>query len=377
MNAEMARPRVLIVDDDEAIRGLLARILTRADYECAQASNVAEAWAELGRTSFALALCDVQMPGGSGLELAGRILSEFPETATLMVSGLDDAGVAQVALESGAYGYLIKPFRANEILIAASNALRRRSLEIKSNTHQEQLEREVRARTTELQTALERVEASALEVRRSRAETIERLARAVEYRDPETGGHVERMSRYCAVLAGPLDMHSESMRVATPMHDVGKIAIADHILLKPGELTPDERKQMELHPEIGHRILAGSGSSLLELAARIAWTHHEKYDGTGYPRGLAGEDIPLEGRIAAIGDVFDALTSDRVYRPAFSVEEALELMRGECGRHFDPTVLDAFFHALPTIIGIRERYTDAALPAAFATKPLAHASGGR
>ena len=197
---------------------------------------------------------------------------------------------------------------------------------------------------------------AALELRRSRLETIRRLARAVEMRDHETGGHIDRIGAYAAVIARRLEIESERvdlLQIAAPMHDVGKIGISDSVLLKPGRLTNEERAQMERHAEIGHRILAGSGSLMLELAATIALSHHEWMDGSGYPGGLSGGQIPIEGRIVAVADVFDALTSDRVYRPAFSVEEAVEMMRAERGTHFDPEVLDAMLAELDAILAIR------------------------
>jgi PAS domain S-box-containing protein len=189
------------------------------------------------------------------------------------------------------------------------------------------------------------VEAS---LRRSREETIRRLSRAAEFRDDETGAHTERVSRYCELIATRLELdpkHCERLRIAAPMHDVGKIGVADAILKKPGPLDAEERAEMERHAQIGYRILAGSGAALLDLAAMIAWTHHERFDGVGYPRGLVGEEIPLEGRIVAIADVFDALTSDRIYRPAFSYAEAVATMRAARGSHFDPRVLDTFLSA--------------------------------
>jgi PAS domain S-box-containing protein len=186
----------------------------------------------------------------------------------------------------------------------------------------------------------------AKQLKLTREETVRRLSRAIEYRDQETGGHTDRMSRYAALLASRLGLDDESIRLASSMHDVGKVALSDSILLKPGKLTPAERQEMEGHAAIGREILAGSGSTLLELAATIAWTHHEKIDGTGYPRGLAGEEIPIEGQIAAIADVFDALTSDRPYRPAFSSDEAMQMMREERGTHFNPHLLDVFLDTI-------------------------------
>ncbi|MDX6660527.1 MAG: cyclic di-GMP phosphodiesterase [Solirubrobacteraceae bacterium] len=192
-------------------------------------------------------------------------------------------------------------------------------------------------------------------LRRSREETIRRLSRAAEFRDDETGAHIERVSHYCELIAVRLGLGPElceQMRIASPMHDVGKIGVADAILLKRGPLDADQRAEMERHADIGYRILAGSGAELLDLAATIARTHHERFDGSGYPRGLEGEEIPLEGRIAAVADVFDALTSDRPYRPRFSRAEAVEMMRADRGSHFDPRVLDAFLGAEDEISAI-------------------------
>jgi putative two-component system response regulator len=184
------------------------------------------------------------------------------------------------------------------------------------------------------------------ELESSHEETIRRLARALEFRDEATGLHVERMSRCCALLARRLglpEQRCEVLRVARALHDVGKIASAESILLKPGPLSPKEWTIMWRHTEIGHAILAGSGSELLELAATIALTHHERADGGGYPRGLAGEEIPLEGRIAAVADVSDALTSDRPYRSRYAVADAVAILSDGRGTGFDPRILDAFF----------------------------------
>jgi putative two-component system response regulator len=184
-----------------------------------------------------------------------------------------------------------------------------------------------------------------------------RLSIAVETRDQETGDHIERMGRYCALLASKLgwsETRCELLRIAAPLHDVGKIAIPDAILLKPGALTPEERVEIERHAEIGHEILAGSDSPLLDLAARIALSHHEHWDGNGYPNGLVGEEIPVEGRMAAIADVFDALTSDRVYRPAMTVERALAIMSEGRETHFDPALLDVFFDSIVEVLLIRD-----------------------
>ncbi len=194
---------------------------------------------------------------------------------------------------------------------------------------------------------------------RSQRRMIQRLARAVEFRNEETANHTERVSRYVALLAaraGIDERRGELIAAGSTMHDIGKLGVPDRILLKPDRLTADERAQMELHPEYGRRILAGEPDALLDLAALIAWTHHERWDGAGYPRRLRGPEIPLEGRIVAVCDVFDALTSDRVYRRARSVHDALALMRGGRGTQFDPQLLDSFIEALPRILEIRARH---------------------
>ncbi len=205
-----------------------------------------------------------------------------------------------------------------------------------------ELEEEIESRTSELKRAL-----SELEI--AQAETVQRLSMAVEFRDEDTGAHIERIGRFSVLLAEHIGMDAEfceRLRHSAPLHDVGKVAIPDAILLKPGPLTPEERAIVETHAEEGHRLVRGSSSSILDMAATIALSHQEKWDGTGYPRGLKGEAIPIEGRIVAVADVFDALTSDRVYRKAFSVEEAVQMMREQRGRHFDPVLLDAFMEVL-------------------------------
>jgi hypothetical protein len=204
------------------------------------------------------------------------------------------------------------------------------------------LEQEIDDRSTELTRAL-----SELEI--AQAETVRRLSMAVEFRDEDTGAHIERIGRFSTLLAEQVGMENEfsgRLSHAAPLHDVGKVAIPDAILLKPGPLTPEERAIVETHAEEGHRLLQGSSSSILDMAATIALSHHEKWDGSGYPRGVVGESIPIEGRIVAIADVFDALTSDRVYRKAFAIEEAVQIMREQRGRHFDPVLLDAFLEVL-------------------------------
>jgi excisionase family DNA binding protein len=208
------------------------------------------------------------------------------------------------------------------------------------------------------------------QLRLANEETVLRLSKAVEYRDPETGAHIERLSHFCAMLASRFGLEPDLTRVASRLHDVGKIAVADSILLKPGPLTPEERANMQRHAEIGYRILGGSRSHLLDRAAIIAWSHHERFDGSGYPRGLAGEEIPLIGRIAGVADVFDALITNRVYRAAISFEEAIAMLTAERGRHFDPTVLDAFIADPDEIEAIVARFDEPLQERVIPAEPL-------
>jgi putative two-component system response regulator len=341
---------VLVVEDDRDIQALLLQMLEGAGYQCASAFDAEEARSMCATRNFELVLTDVGLPGESGLALAEHLLAEHPETAAVLVTGLDDAELADRAVDLGTHGYVIKPLRPNEVLFSVRNALQRRKLEIENRAQREALEQIVRARTA----ALER---SAKQMKLSREETVRRLSRAVEYRDEETGGHTERMSAYSALLAGKLGLDVESIRIASPMHDVGKVALPDHLLLRPGALTPEERIEMERHTTIGYQILSGSGSALLELGATIALTHHERWDGAGYPQRLRGSEIPLEGQVAAVADVFDALTSNRPYRKAFSLDDAVGIMNGERGKHFDPRLVDFFFQSMDQIVEIRDRVT--------------------
>ena len=355
------QPKLLVVDDEEPVRRALVRILERRGFACTQAEDVASARAILASESFALVVSDMNMPGESGLELVRSVVMNYPDTATLMCTGIDDAELASSAIEIGAYGYIVKPFEQNEIVIAVLNALRRRQLEIENRHHRENLEEMVKARTTELWTAITDLERAQKEIRISREETIERLSVAAEFKDNETAAHIRRMSLYCAMLAERLGVDTsrcEEIRLASQMHDVGKIGIPDQILSKPGPLTSDEWVVMKSHAMIGYRILSNSTSELLNFAATIALTHHERMDGTGYPRGLVEDDIPFEGRIVAVADVFDAMTTNRVYRPAYPIGEALEIMREGRGDHFDPKVLDCFFDSMDRVFGIRELHAD-------------------
>jgi putative two-component system response regulator len=330
-------------------------------YSCEGACDAHVARERLRQDSYRLALLDVNMPGDSGIDLLSQIRQDHPEVAVVMVTGEDSVELAKTAIELGAYGYLVKPVGSGELLINVANALHRRRSEAQNRRVLEGLRSAVHERDNELAQALQELELAETKVWVSEAETILRLARLMEYRDEETGQHLRRMSSYCELLArriGFSEERCEFVRLASQLHDVGKVAVPDSILLKPGKLTAEEFEVMKGHAETGHKMLAGSASEIVQLGALIARTHHERWDGSGYPRGLAGEAIPLEGRVAAVADVFDALTSDRLYRSALPVKSAVKMMRDARGQHFDPELLDAFLLALPEVDAIRQAHAD-------------------
>lgn len=341
---------VLVVDDEHAARSVAGRIL-QSHYEVQFAADASEARARLMGGRIDLMLCDIHLPGESGMELVESLLGrEEDDLAVVMITGEDSTATADRAFELGAYGYLVKPYRRGDLLITVSNALRRRQLEQQSRAYQRELEQDVIVKSLETEHVRGLLRRSEESLERSRLETVHKLSLAVEMRDQVTGHHLSRMGAYCEEVARRMHLSDEICSIislAAQMHDIGKIAIPDRILLKPGGLTEDERDVVETHAEIGQQILQGSESPILQLAESIAWTHHEKVDGSGYPRGLADGEIPVEGKIAAVADVYDALTRDRPYREAMAVPRATALMAENRGSHFDPDVLDTFMHAVP------------------------------
>jgi putative two-component system response regulator len=354
-------PELLLVDDDEVLRRWAERVLCDHGYSCDGAGDAGAGRERLRRSSYQLALLDVNMPGESGIEMLTHIRSEYPEVAVLMVTGEDSTELAMVAIENGAYGYMVKPVGSGELLINVATALHRRRREHENTLLLGRLQATLDEGSHKLEDALQDLRLSENRVWASQAETIFRLARMVEFRDEETGHHLHRMSAYCELLArtvGFTPERCEFLRLASQLHDVGKVAVPDSVLLKRGRLTPDEFDIIRRHAETGYQMLAGSASEIVQLGALVARTHHERWDGGGYPRGLADERIPVEGRIAAVADVFDALTSDRVYRSALPVRAAMKMMQDERARHFDPELLDAFYAARPEIDAIRQAYAD-------------------
>lgn len=369
MTEELLEAKILIVDDEPANVALLERILGKTGYTNLRTTSDPqeglELWEELEPD---LLLLDLMMPHVDGFAFMRRVQeSSWMSTAgyvpILVLTADVTAGTRDRALGSGAKDFLTKPFETTEVRLRIRNLLETRALHARLNDVNHMLEDRVRERTHALADSLSELSAAHTDLRMSRQETIERLSIAAEFRDDDTGQHIHRMSQYAAILARVVRLDEEKchlLHMATQMHDVGKIGIPDRVLLKPGKLSPEEREIMERHAEIGHDILAGSEAELLQLAATIALTHHERFDGTGYPNQLAGDAIPLEGRIAAIADVFDALTNDRVYRRAFPLMKALDIMKDGQGSHFDPFLLDLFFDALPDILSVKDSTKQAA-----------------
>lgn len=347
---------ILATDDRPEVLRLVDRTLG-SRYHCEFAESVAEARGKLSQEKFELALCDIQMPGESGIVLVEEIARDYQDMAIILVTGVDDPDVAEQTFRLGAHGYLVKPFWPGQLLITTMNALRQRKLELAEKARSTNLLQSAQEEAVQLRDELAIAQQHAIEeLRSSRQETIERLTRAIEMHDAETGQHVHRMAAIAAFLGTKLGLDSDRvllLRTAAPMHDVGKIATPNEILRKEGPLSEPERAEMERHTTIGHQILADSESELLGMAATIALTHHERFDGDGYPRGLRNGEIPLEGRIVAVADVFDALLSDRSYRPAMSVTEAIEAISDGRGTQFDPEVVDVLLDNRDEVLSLR------------------------
>ena len=338
---------ILVVDDDSDIRGLFVRWLSDAGYACVEAGCAANAWAWLGRVAVPLVTLDITLPDQSGVELLPQIKQAFQDTEVIMITGHQRAQSAIDALTMGAAGYLIKPVGAKELLFQVKTALERRQLLIDKRLYMQHLEDRVAEQTREICWAHE--------------ETIHRLVTAASCHDEETGAHIRRtglLSEILALAAGWSQAEAHQLRMAAPMHDVGKIGIPDAILQKRGSLTYEEFERMKEHTTIGAQLLAQSASPVLQLAEKVALSHHECWDGTGYPNGVAGEAIPEAARIVSIVDVYDALTHDRVYRPAFAEEDALAMMRAGRGTQFDPGLLALFFANFEQTHSVAESHPD-------------------
>jgi putative two-component system response regulator len=322
IGTDLSDARVLVVDDEYANVRLLERLLNRWGFvdvvTTTQSSDVMAHYLSLRPDILFL---DLQMPDPNGFRLMELLADEIHGPTRLP--------------------FLTKPFDPTEVELRLRNLLETRRLQLELQSHNELLEQRVQERTRDLDTA--------------RLETLERLALAGEYRDDNTQEHAQRVGRTVARLAAMLGAppaEVELLRRAAPLHDIGKIGVPDAILLKPGKLDHDEFELMKTHAVIGHQLLSGSGSHVLRLSSEIALTHHERWDGRGYPAGLLGEQIPLAGRITAVADVFDALMHERPYKEAWPLEAALAEIRSGVGRHFDPAVVEVFERVDPaSLIG--------------------------
>jgi putative two-component system response regulator len=353
---------VLIVDDDAISRQSTVRVLAGAGYDCREAATGAEARRRLdGPEDIAVVVCDPRLPDESSLEFLATVASDFPWVAVVITTGADDGPTAALAVETGAYGYLTKPFTANEIQITLAGALRRGELEGARRSQARDLEQTV-TRLRAVHGLLVGLETGTpVSSSGNKDDTIERLSRAGSLGRDETDMHIQRMSRFSALLAeavGFSDQATEQLRQASAWHDVGKIGVADIILSAPAPLSPEDDMALQRHTRIGYQLLAGSDSALLTIAAAIALGHHEWWDGGGYPRGLRGEEIPLEARIAAVADAYDTLTSHHPHRRALTVEAALAQMTELRGRQFEPRLLDAFVNSLDRVAKITAAFPD-------------------
>ena len=350
-----ARNTVMVVDDQSTGRAILEQVVRSLDERVLVEGFArpvdAVVWAT--RHISDLVLVDYMMPDMDGIEFVKRLraLPGYEHVPIVMVTVHDDRRVRYAALDAGITDFLTKPVDARECLARCRNLLTLR---------RQQLALEDRRRLLE-----HMVEDATREVREREKETLLRLARAGEFRDEETGYHLIRMSRYSRLIANALGLghdESETVELAAPLHDIGKIGIPDQILLKPGRLDDGEWEVMRRHPVIGHEILKGSASKYVRMGALIALGHHEKYDGSGYPNGLVGDHIPLCARIVAVADVYDALTSIRPYKTSWTTDRAFEYVAAQSGRHFDPHLVQAFAGMKKEVVQIQNEWRD--MPAA-------------
>ncbi|MEW5968156.1 MAG: HD domain-containing phosphohydrolase [Pseudomonadota bacterium] len=348
----LAEAGILIVDDEPANLRLLDKMLGGQGYRnLVLVQDPRDAVERYLASRPSLILLDINMPHLDGYRVmeALRALNDplLPPIVVLTAQYGKDSLLR--ALGAGARDFISKPFDRNELLMRVRNLLDAQLAHRMVHDQKAVLEEMVRARTEELS--------------RTRLQIVQRLGKAAEYRDEETGNHILRMSHGCALLARALGWSEAGCDLilnASPMHDIGKIGIPDAILLKPGKFEPHEWEIMKSHTVIGGRLLESDDSDLLHMAREIALTHHEKWDGSGYPNGLAGEAIPMAGRIAALADVFDALTSVRPYKQAWTIEAAVDYLRDNRGRHFDPDLVEVFVRELPGILAIRARFAEPA-----------------
>lgn len=343
LRAVSERARVLVTDDEVSIREVLAEGLDSFGYAVTQAGNAAEAFEIVKRGGVDLVLSDIDMPGENGLSLLGRIKSFDPDIDVIMVTGVVDLEVAVGTIRQGAADYVSKPFNLEEVRIVVERTFEKRRLIRENREYQEKLELKVAERTQELVGKNREVEGLYADLEDSYESTLEAMITALDFRDNETLGHSRRVVEYAVIVAQTMDIGEPDLswiRRGAILHDVGKIGVSDSILRKPGKLDAEEWEEMKRHPEMGYRML--KHVRFLKPALEIIYCHQERWDGSGYPRGLKGEQIPLGARIFAAVDTFDAMTSDRPYRAAMSIEAARDEIRRFSGIQFDPRIAEAF-----------------------------------
>jgi putative two-component system response regulator len=348
--------KILIVDDEEPIRRSLVRLLDRIGFDCATAADAAEARRLLTKEQFDLMLCDVTMPGESGFSLLAHAHDAHPELAVIMVTAVDSPSTTEPAARHGAYGCILKPFDTNMILINIVGALNRRAERINEMARHRGPDADNSARIAEVGALLATLAEEDLAQSPNREETVRRVALAAEWLEPaaEVAQHIARVrvnSARLATLAGFSPHEAETLGLASQLHDVGKVGIPDSIVLNSRLLTENERLIMQGHTEDGFKMVMESDSSLLKLGSVIALSHHERFDGNGYPNRLVGAAIPVEARIVAIADVFDALRSRRAYKRAYSLQESFEILRNRRRAQLDPELLDLFVSDLEKSAG--------------------------
>jgi putative two-component system response regulator len=347
--------KIFVVDDDRFVLESVTTLLTEFGFSVRAFSNGQEAVRHFVMEPVDLVLTDINMPIMDGLELLEKIRFLDKETPVVLMTAYADLDVAVKAIQKGAFDFIIKPYRPQALVHTVEKGVNFKRLTQIEKNYKAELERTVEIRTSELHSALG-------EITHMSQEIIERLTAAAELRDEDTGHHISRIGLYAKSLAHHMAMPEDfisNISVASAMHDVGKIGIPDSILLKPASLTADEFAIIKQHTTIGERILKGSPHSMLKMGAVIAATHHERWDGTGYPYGLKGEETPLEGRIVMIVDQYDALRNSRVYKPAFDHVKTCTIILSGDGRtmpqHFDPMVLTAFDEIKDEIADIFEK----------------------